>query len=233
MPKGQIPWNKGKTGVYSEETKRRISESHKGIRPSEDSKKKMSDSRKAKFSGKNHPFFGKHHSEETKKKISDSENGKEIPESVRKKMSEGHKNPSIETRNKISAALKLRKRSEKEMQRLKRGLRWKGGISFEPYCPKFTEHFKERVRAFFGYLCIGCGSPQIRERHHVHHVNFDKNSCCNETIPLFVPLCRSCHAKTNTNREYWQNHFTELIVKYYQGKCYLSDEELIKIKGVD
>ena len=29
MPKGQIPWNKGKTGVYSEETKRKISESLK------------------------------------------------------------------------------------------------------------------------------------------------------------------------------------------------------------
>ena len=31
--------------------------------------------------------------------------------------------------------------------------RWKGGISFEPYCEKFNEEFKERVRAFFGYRC--------------------------------------------------------------------------------
>ena len=38
--KGQVPWNKGKTGIYSEETKRKIS--RKGSKQSEETKRKLS-----------------------------------------------------------------------------------------------------------------------------------------------------------------------------------------------
>ena len=58
----------------------------------------------------------------------------------------------------------------------------------------------------------------------VHHVNFDKQSCCNDTIPLFVSLCRSCHMKTSFNRDYWQDHFTEMINEQYNGRCYLQKD---------
>ena len=104
---------------------------------------------------------------------------------------------------------------------------WKGGISFEPYCPKFTLSFKERVRASFGYRCVECGSMGGHKKLHVHHVNFDKQTCCNETIPLFVPLCSSCHSKTLRNRIFWQYWFTEMINHLYGGKCYFSKEEMI------
>jgi hypothetical protein len=103
---------------------------------------------------------------------------------------------------------------------------WKGGISFEPYCPKFTNEFKERVRAFFDYQCLNCGTPQNGYKLHVHHVNFDKETCCNESIPLFIPLCRSCHTKSNHHRESSSKYFTEIIQTYYQGKCYFSKEEM-------
>lgn len=53
-----IPWNKGKTGIYSEETI-----------------KQMSDSRKKKMVGKKHFMWGKHHSEESKRKMSESKKG--------------------------------------------------------------------------------------------------------------------------------------------------------------
>ena len=42
--KGHKPWNKGKTGVYSEEAKRKISEALKGGKHSEETKRKMSES---------------------------------------------------------------------------------------------------------------------------------------------------------------------------------------------
>lgn len=102
---------------------------------------------------------------------------------------------------------------------------WKGGSSFEPYCPKFNKEFRERVRAFFNYTCLLCGVPQNGRLLGVHHCNYNKNSCCDTSIPLFVPLCASCHTKTNHDREYWQQHFTDIINTYYQGKCYLSKEE--------
>ena len=48
--------------------------------------------------------------------------------------------------------------------------------------------------------------------------------------PLFVSLCQSCHAKTNKNREYWEQHFTEMINEYYGGRCYFLKEEMTAIK---
>lgn len=61
--------NKGKS--ISEETKRKMSEFHKGLTMSKDIKLKISNTLKGRYTGENHPFFGKHHSEDTRKKISE------------------------------------------------------------------------------------------------------------------------------------------------------------------
>lgn len=49
---GKVPWNKGKTGIYSEEVLDLMKRNRKDT------------------SGKNHPFYGKHHTQITKDKIS-------------------------------------------------------------------------------------------------------------------------------------------------------------------
>lgn len=54
--------------IFSEEHRRKISESHKGKRFSEETRKKMSESLK----GEKHPNFGKHHSAETRRKMSEA-----------------------------------------------------------------------------------------------------------------------------------------------------------------
>lgn len=110
---------------------------------------------------------------------------------------------------------------------------WKGGTSFEPYCPKFNKEFKERVRAFFNYKCAECGMSQEENGKAlgVHHVIYNKNTCCDSTIPLFVPLCNHCHSKTNSRRKHWQTHFTELINTKYGGKCYYTKEEWASLNG--
>ena len=53
--KGRDVWNKGKTGIYSEETRRKMSESIKGRHHTEETRRKMSESRK----GRPSPFKGK------------------------------------------------------------------------------------------------------------------------------------------------------------------------------
>lgn len=110
---------------------------------------------------------------------------------------------------------------------------WNGGTSFEPYCPKFNKEFKTRVRAFFGYTCAECGMSEEENGKAlgVHHVIYNKNTCCDSTTPLFVPLCVHCHSKTNSRREYWQTHFTELINTKYGGKCYYTKEEWAALTG--
>lgn len=89
--------------VLSEEIKKKISESHMGIRPNEEARKKMSESQK-----------GKTLSKDTKKKMSDYWKGKVFSEETKRKISEatkGNKNAlgkakSEETKRKLSEANK-------------------------------------------------------------------------------------------------------------------------------
>ena len=66
----------GEGGNASEETKRKISEAHKGKILSEETKRKISEYMKGKRKGKDNHNYGKHLSEETKRKISEAHKGK-------------------------------------------------------------------------------------------------------------------------------------------------------------
>jgi hypothetical protein len=105
---------------------------------------------------------------------------------------------------------------------------WRGGLSFEPYCPKFNKDFKERVRVFFGRKCVECGTTEEENgrKLDVHHVNYDKKTCCNDKPPLFVATCRHHNIKANHDREYWEKHYTEIIMTKYHGKCYFTKTEM-------
>lgn len=94
---------------------------------------------------------------------------------------------------------------------------WQGGISFEPYCPKFNESFKESIRNKFDRKCFICGitEKEMQEDQRrrgkrifklsVHHVNYNKDCLCDDSDCEFVPLCLHHHVKTNNNHEYWES----------------------------
>jgi hypothetical protein len=108
---------------------------------------------------------------------------------------------------------------------------WYGNVQYyvrPQYCEKFTPEFKNRVRAYWNYTCAECGFVQIPKRTlHVHHVHYDKKMCCNGSPRDVVPLCRSCHLKTNHNRKRWEQHFVELIYSNDPtGKCFFTKEEM-------
>jgi hypothetical protein len=105
---------------------------------------------------------------------------------------------------------------------------WKGGISYEPYCVLFNRGFKERVREFWGRKCgiSGITEKENGRKLDVHHVNYDKQSCCNTNIPLFIPLSKKYHKKTNGNRNYWEEMLTNYIMIWFNGECYLPKEDL-------
>jgi hypothetical protein len=211
--------------MISEETRRKLIESHRGKHPSEITRQRLSDA----HSGEKNHFFGKRHTPESIEKMKKSHCGQVVSQEHREKLrirfsgtgsSTYGKPRSEETRRKLKEAAK------KQFENPETHYNWQGGISFEPYCSLFNREFKERVRTFFGHQCVECGTPQSKKKLIVHHVNFNKKTCCDETIPLFVSLCRSCHTKTNFNRKYWEQHFTEIINIYYQGRCYLSVNEM-------
>ena len=85
---------------------------------------------------------------------------------------------------------------------------WQGGVSFEPYCSKWNNHFREYIRNKFNNKCFICGKTEVENgrKLSVHHCNYSKDCLCNieDTTCQFVPLCISCHVKTNHNRDYWE-----------------------------
>ena len=88
-------------GKHSEESRKKMSESKKGMRHSEESRKKMSEAKK----GEKSHMYGKHLSEETKKKMSEAQKGE--------KSHMYGKHPSEETRKKLSEANKGKYEGEK------------------------------------------------------------------------------------------------------------------------
>ena len=188
--------------------------------------------------GKDHPFFGKHRPKEVCDKISKSHMNIRPSEDSKKKNADAHRDKPLTTEHisHIKESMKGKNVGEKNPMFGKpawnRGIphlvgdtnpSWKGGVSFEPYCIKFNNEFKERVRAFFGHECVECHKTQdeLGRKLDVHHVNYDKMMCCNDVKPLFVALCRGCNSKANYNRDYWQKHYTETINNKYNGVCYL------------
>jgi hypothetical protein len=107
---------------------------------------------------------------------------------------------------------------------------WYGNVKYEEdglYCERFDEPFKERVRAYWGYKCFECDAPQNGRKLAVHHVHYDKKMCCNGSPRDVVPLCWDCHMASNNHRDYWEDHFTQLLYLYHpNGKCYFTREEM-------
>jgi hypothetical protein len=88
---------------------------------------------------------------------------------------------------------------------------WKGGISFEPYCPKFNHQLREKIRERDNRTCQhpDCGIKENGRRHAVHHIHYDKPNC----TPDLITLCGRCNSKVNANRDYWEAYFMELLKK--------------------
>lgn len=89
--------------------------------------------------------------------------------------------------------------------------RWRGGgVS---YCEKFNERFKESVRNKYDRKCFICGKDEERNgrKMAVHHVSYDRECMCDGVECYFVPLCVSCHSRTNSNRVFWERALTYAI----------------------
>lgn len=118
-----------------------------------------------------------------------------------------------EIKQKISNGLIGRKHTRETKQKLsllKRGENnpnWAGGITGQKYCYKFNNLVKENVRDKFDRTCFICGKSEneCNTKLSVHHIDYNKNTLCNGKTWGLIPLCASCHAKTNFNRWYWFN----------------------------
>lgn len=108
---------------------------------------------------------------------------------------------------------------------------WLGGISFEPYCPKFNDDLKKRIRAFFDNRCVLCGktSESNGKKLDCHHVEYNKQACCDGKPVHFAALCRSCHDMTRKDRDRWEEMLHRVINEVYGGKSYFTKEEYVNL----
>lgn len=93
MANYNTPWNKGKTGIFSEEALKRISEAAK------------------KRTRENNPMWGKHHTEKSKLKISEAKSGSKLNEETKLKISKatkGENNPFYGSHHTKEAIEKIR-----------------------------------------------------------------------------------------------------------------------------
>ena len=234
--KGYIPWNRGKPQlketkekiklanigkhffVPTKEQRQKMSDSHKGIKLSEEHIKKISESLKGKHRSdeirkkmseaqlKRKEKVGYIHSPEARKKISLTSLYKWTLKEYREKISESHKGQVAWNKGKRCPQLSGKNNSS-----------WKGGISFEPYGREFNNRLKEQIRKRDNYRCQECFRHQDelydkngkKYKLMVHHIDYNKK---NNDENNLISLCRGCHSQTNFGRDDWIN--------YYKNKNY-------------
>jgi len=193
---------------------------NKGKKRTEEFKKYLSEIN----SGEKNKFYGKIHSEEAKEKISKKNTGKKRTEEVKQKMSEifsGENNPfygkkhSDESRAKISqnhadhSGEKNPNYGNGEKLKGENNPSWLGGISYEDYGLEFSEELKTKIRKRDFFRCNMCEE----NGYDVHHIDYDKKNNFEQNL---ITLCRSCHAKTNFNRDNWKLLLESLMRKKYE-----------------
>jgi|WetSurMetagenome_2_1015567.scaffolds.fasta_scaffold104162_2 hypothetical protein len=183
----------------SELTKNKIRSARIGMKHSDKSKLKMSESHK----GFNNPNTGRPRSKHVKDKISKSHVGKLHSEETKRKLSE------------INSGDK--------------SLKWKGGISFSPYCKRFNERRKRAVRDFFNNLCICTGEPQYHRALSVHHIDHDKDQGCNGKPFNLVPMCDRHHAKEAYNEEEYKQYINKTLREGFKWGIWNKEEYMEKV----
>ena len=177
--------NKGRSP--SIETRKKISIANTGNTLTNEQKQKISDSK-----------IGKRRSEETKKKISDAHIGKILSEEHKKNIGIGGKGKilSEETKKKIG-----------DSHRGDKSNLWMGGVWKDPYCRKFTNSVREKVRDKYNRKCFICDKHEkdnftkagVLWRLSVHHVDMNKNQGCDEHEWRLIPVCIQCHTKLHSD----------------------------------
>ena len=157
--------------------------------------------------------------DEKRKKQSEYRKGKTASDEAKKLMSDAHKGEKNSNFGKCPDD-KTREKMRKNHADVsgENNPMWKGGISFEPYCEKFNDVFKEEVRERFERRCFVCNTTEEEsgKKLCVHHVSYDKECMCNGVECEFVPLCDSCHSRTNGSRDLWERLIINVLG--YEGR---------------
>jgi len=93
---------------------------------------------------------------------------------------------------------------------------WEGGKSFLPYPSEFNSLLKRKIKERDNYKCQLCGVPEeeCEISLSIHHIDYEKQNCKDNNL---ISLCNNCHLKTNTNRSFWKEYFSNKFKEVYNG----------------
>jgi len=203
--KGRVPWNKGVK--MSEESKKKLSESLKKKWATEEYRTKLSEA----HMGQTAWNKGVSMSEESKRKVSET----------KKKQNRKHTKEFKRYLSKINSgennAFYGRTHTEETKKRIalhfigEKCNFWRGGIAQEPYCNAWGDkNFKEDIKERDNYGCQNEDCWGTSDKLCVHHIDYNKKNCHPRNL---ITLCVSCNARANSNRTYWTEYYTNRLVE--------------------
>lgn len=104
--------------------------------------------------------------------------------------------------NMINAWTEEKRKNQSERMVGENNPTWQGGQS--EYDDNFTEEFRVLIRLRDNYTCAICDRPGKD----VHHIDYNKENTTSENC---ITLCKSCHSRTNCNRDYWEQVCKDIL----------------------
>jgi hypothetical protein len=117
---------------------------------------------------------------------------------------------------------------------------WKGGISFEPYCKKFTNELKQQVRDLYNNCDFISGLPDYVCNVlngkvwglDIHHIDGNKNQGCDDVEWKLIPLSRCNHSRINGSISIFWEKLICYALEYDETYYVISDDEISEFNGV-
>lgn len=219
-----MSWPKGRK--HTLETRKKQSVSHIGEKNpffgkhhTEEAKLKNKIVNLGRFKGKNNPFYGKHHTKESNLKNSlthiglqvgekNGMFGKHHDEETKKLQSKSHIGLLAGEKHYLWGK-HLPESHKKNVSIATSGEKnhcWQGGKSFETYGLEFNNILKDKIRERDNFTCQECNysEDKLNYKLSIHHIDYDKK---NNDPNNLISLCKSCHLKTNFNRDNWTQYY--------------------------
>lgn len=89
----------------------------------------------------------------------------------------------------------------------------------------FTKRLRIYIKKRDKFICQSCGIKT--QRLDVHHINYIKKDCSEINL---ISLCKSCHCRTNFNREYWENFLKMVMFNKMFFRKYLTFRNIKDVK---
>ena len=90
---------------------------------------------------------------------------------------------------------------------------WKGGKSFESYCPIWSDKtYKEYIRQRDNNICRNPCCYRTTKKLSVHHIDYNKKNCYPYNL---ITLCVGCNARANKDRDWHKEWYSFLMINRF------------------